>query len=300
MTKKSIITNAAVVVILGITVLPATSLAATQGTDYTHPDTAITNLPNTVASPTNVIRTDYTHPNVVISNAPRQPLPPGTGFSPNAVHGIFNYGWSASNWSGYAVTGTTYNDITDTWVVPTVQSSRGSSYSSTWIGIDGFNNSNLIQTGTEQDYVNGRARYDAWWEILPAAETVIPSMSVSPGDQMSAHIHNNGNGTWTITLNNLTRNETFSTTQAYSGPGTSAEWIQEAPQINGRIATLANYGETTFDPGTVNGVSPGLTSADSGYMVQNSSVVSVPSNPDSDTDGFNAAYGSSQPTPPQS
>ncbi|WP_367305954.1 G1 family glutamic endopeptidase [Alicyclobacillus acidocaldarius] len=173
-------------------------------------------------------------------------------------------------------------------------------YSSSWIGIDGFNNSDLIQTGTEQDYVNGHAQYDAWWEILPAPETVISSMTIAPGDHMSAHIHNNGNGTWTITLTDVTRNETFSTTQSYSGPGSSAEWIQEAPQIGGRIATLANYGETTFDPGTVNGGNPGLTMSDAGYMVQNNAVVSVPSAPDSDTDGFNVAYGSNQPSPPAS
>ena len=46
-------------------------------------------------------------------------------------------------------------------------------YSSAWIGVDGFNDNDLIQTGTEQDYYSGGAHYDAWWEILPAAETEI-------------------------------------------------------------------------------------------------------------------------------
>ncbi len=50
---------------------------------------------------------------------------------------------------------------------------KGSTYSSSWIGIDGFNNSNLIQTGTEQDYTSGGAQYCAWWEIFLAAETQI-------------------------------------------------------------------------------------------------------------------------------
>ncbi|WP_233096142.1 G1 family glutamic endopeptidase [Alicyclobacillus sp. SO9] len=220
--------------------------------------------------------------------------------TPNLARRVHNLGWAASNWSGYAISGSTYNDITGNWTVPTVKRSSGNTYSSSWIGIDGFNNSNLIQTGTEQDYVNGHAQYDAWWEILPAAETVIPTMAVSPGDHMSAHIHNNGNGTWTITLKDLTQGESFSTTQSYSGPGSSAEWIQEAPQINGSIATLANYGATTFDPGTVNGGNPRLTSSDGGYMIQNGSVVSDPSNPDSDTDGFNVIFGSTQPSAPLS
>jgi Peptidase A4 family len=244
--------------------------------------------------------TNYTHSGVTISNAPRKAVAPGSSATPNAHGTVSNYGWSASNWSGYAITGNTYNDITGNWNVPAVSATSRNTYSSTWIGIDGYSNSDLIQTGTEQDYVKGRAQYDAWWEILPAAETVITTMTINPGDQMSSHIHNNGNGTWTITLNDMTRNETFSTTKSYSGPGTSAEWIQEAPEINGSISTLAHYGSTTFDPGTVNGGDPVLASSESGYMVQNNTVVSVPSNPDSDTDGFNAAYGSTQPTAPQS
>jgi hypothetical protein len=56
----------------------------------------------------------------------------------------------------------------------------------------------------------------------------------------------------------------------------------------------------TFDPGTVNGGNPGLTAADGGYLVQSRKVVEVPSNPDSDTDGFNSAYGNTQPAPPAS
>jgi hypothetical protein len=215
-----------------------------------------------------------------------------------------SFGWASSNWSGYALDapGVTYNSITGDWIVPTVSPSKGNTYSSSWIGIDGFNNSDLIQTGTEQDYVSGQAQYYAWWEILPAAETEIsPSQyPVSPGDLMSASISNNGNGTWTIDLNDLTKGWQFSTVQSYSGPAASAEWIEEAPTIGGHIATLANYGETTFNPGTVNGGNPGLITSDGGVMIQKRSQVSTPSYPDSDTDGFNIEYGSSVPNPPSS
>ena len=91
-------------------------------------------------------------------------------------------GWASSNWSGYAATGTTYSSVTAKWIVPAVTASRKATYSSDWVGIDGFNNSDLIQTGTESDYYNGSAHYAAWWEILPASETVIPSITVKPGD----------------------------------------------------------------------------------------------------------------------
>jgi hypothetical protein len=229
-----------------------------------------------------------------IGNAPRISVP-----SPQTAAAT-GFGWSASNWSGYAVTGGPYNSITGTWTVPSVQSTSKSTYSSSWIGIDGFNNSNLIQTGTEQDYYSGSAHYGAWWEILPASETVITNMTIHPGDTMYADIENLGGGQWSITLKDQTTGQSFTTQQAYSGPQTSAEWIQEAPTVGGRVATLAHYSLTPFDPGTVNSANPNFVISDGGTMVQNSVQVSTPSAPDSDTDGFDAAYGSTQPSPPTS
>ena len=223
---------------------------------------------------------------------PRVPVeaPPGTTHA----------GWASSNWSGYAVTGSGFNSITGSWVVQTVALSKKATYSSQWIGIDGFNDSNLIQTGTESDSANGSTRYDAWWEILPAAETVIPSLTVKPGDHMSASVTHGSGSSWTIVISDTSTGQSYTTVQAYTGPQTSAEWIEEAPSVGGRIATLANYGLTTFDPGTLNGRNPGLTASESGIMVQHSRQVSTPSNPNSDTDGFNMQYGSMQPSLPSS
>ncbi len=213
-------------------------------------------------------------------------------------------GWASSNWSGYAITRGPYAAITGSWTVASVAASNKQTFSSTWIGIDGFNNSNLSQTGTEADYYSGAAHYDAWWEILPASETVIPSISVFPGDAMSANIHQIQSGAnagmWSITITDVTSNQTFSTTQSYTGPLTSAEWIEEAPSVGGHIATLAHYSTFTADPGTVNSVNPGLTAADSGVMIQRNAQVSTPSSPDTDTDGFAMAYGNKAPGTPAS
>jgi len=213
-------------------------------------------------------------------------------------HRSGSLGWSSSNWSGYAVTGSGFNSVSGSWTVPAVTATKRASYSSDWVGIDGFNNSNLIQTGTESDFFNGRAHYAAWWEILPAAETVIPSITVNPGDRISATITHGAGSTWTITISD--GGQSFTINQSYSGPRTSAEWIEEAPTVGGRIATLAHYGSTVFDPGTVNSANPGLVAADGGTMVQHGATVSTPSNPDKDSDGFTAAYGSTQPSPPSS
>jgi hypothetical protein len=60
-----------------------------------------------------------------------------------------------------AAKGIKFTYATATWVVPSVKKITG--YSSAWVGVDGFSNNNLIQTGTESDFVNGKAVYRAWW-----------------------------------------------------------------------------------------------------------------------------------------
>ncbi len=261
-----------------------------------------------------------------IVHAPRIPGP-GNG---NGLHST----WSASNWSGYAETGT-FTGVTSTWIVPTVAPTSSPTYSSAWIGVDGFNNSSLIQTGTEEDYYSGAAHYNAWWEILPAAETALPSSYVvTPGDQMSASIYETaatsggvthgrkgggGGGSqhvWAITITDSGAHHwTFATSQAYNGPGSSAEWIMEAPSLGGKVATLANYtigapaGTGDFDKAGVSttiassGAPPYVNPAlnylkNGGVMVQNNVTVSTPSNPDGALNAFNVAHQSTQPTAP--
>src|SRR5690348_1118761 len=71
-------------------------------------------------------------------------------------------GWASSNWSGYAKTGSGFNSVTSHWTVTAAARSRKATYSSEWVGIDGYSNNSLIQTGTESDYYSGSAHYDAW------------------------------------------------------------------------------------------------------------------------------------------
>ena len=255
-----------------------------------------------------------------ITNYPRVGLP---------WHGQYNT-WSASNWSGYAETGT-FTGVSGTWTVPAVSATSSATYSSAWIGVDGFSDNNLIQTGTEEDYYNGAAHYNAWWEILPAAETAISTRSypVTPGDRMSASIYETSQTTgggggffrrqtehvWDIKIADTTRGWSFSTNQGYNGAGSSAEWVLEAPEVGSRIATLAHYaisppaGTGDFDnagilTSIVSGGTPTYTSAglnypnDSGTMIQNGAQVSTPGDPDTALSAFNAAYGSAVPPTP--
>ena len=248
--------------------------------------------------------------------------------------------WKSSNWSGYMVTtaatsgctpatGVTYSSVSGTWTVPAVTPTssggllggvvRRSTYSALWTGIDGVNDSNLIQAGTEQDVSGGTPQYSAWWEILPAPETVIPSITVHPGDAISVAIGKGASpcaaGQWLISVTDATadsqgRGSPFTTCQSYSGQQTSAEWVVEAPLVNGMQSTIANYGSALFDKGTVNGASVvlvpgdgGEMTASSGFLGLQSTAVSTPSPPDTGApagDGFACAYGSKAPPAPTS
>lgn len=182
----------------------------------------------------------------------------------------------SGNWSGYAATSTTYTSAVGHWTVPTVSGS-GSHFSSQWVGIDGFSNSNLIQTGTEADVVNGRAQYDAWWEILPAAETVIPSITVRPGDSFTASVAKQSGTTWKITITDNSTGASFTTNRTYRGPGTSAEWIEEATQVNGVIGAPPRFTTFSFTNSTANGGNPNLNSNGEILLVQNGTTFSTPS-----------------------
>jgi hypothetical protein len=214
-------------------------------------------------------------------------------------------GWTAPNWSGYAGTLTGATEVEGNWTVPSVRKTKGNTYSSSWIGIDGFTNDDLIQTGTEQDWVNGHAVYDAWWEILPASETVITHMTVHPGDSMTADIFFAGAGDWWISIEDVTESEPFSILQPYSGPADSVEWIQEATTINGKIATEAHYSlydwtECGFNTGTSNnpaGNPIAFQPGNRGVMVQKNKDVSTPSLAQ-ENDTFAVEYGAKTPPPP--
>jgi hypothetical protein len=179
------------------------------------------------------------------------------------------------------------------------------------VGLDGFFNSPnaLIQTGTEQDFYSGGGHYNAWWTSSAQGyqeQAITGGCSsgetncgvVAPGDKMTATVGLDGK--IQMIDGSASHGWTFGTGIAYSGPGLSAEWVMEAPSSTFGTLPLANYGQTTFDPGYVNGGNPNLVTGDGGYLVQGGSIRSIPSVADHDTDGFAIAYGSTAPPAPGS
>jgi hypothetical protein len=208
----------------------------------------------------------------------------------------------STNWSGYGESGS-FTSIAGSWTVPAVTATAGATeFSSTWIGIDGLADRDLIQTGTESDVIGGVAHYDAWTEVLPQAERIVPTMTIRPGDRMTAEIGQVAGRTWTITVSDTTTGASYSLTRRYKGPGTSAEWIEERPEVGRSLATLAPYGSTTFTGLTADGTNPHLVGADAISMIAGpgSPVISVPSPLSTSGTAFTVAYGSVAPPRPAS
>jgi hypothetical protein len=222
-------------------------------------------------------------------------------------HGLKANANSSSNWFGYnqgtlEQNGKMFNSITGDWTVPTAtQHTAGQDESSSdWIGIGGgcidagctATDSTLIQTGTEQDVSSGTASYSAWWELVPAPSVTISGMTVAPGDHMHASIAETvaGSNVWTITLQDLTRGESFSQTVPYSSTHATAEWIEETPLLigtNAGFAALPNLTNPAWTSATVNGASAGLKTPEEMDLVDsNGKVIGAPSAPNATANGF--------------
>jgi len=179
------------------------------------------------------------------------------------------------NWSGYVDTGSQFSAASAQWIVPVVQPSSSTLYSSTWVGVDGATDTSLIQTGTTQESGGGSAAYFAWYEILPSAATEI--FSVSPGDQMEASVQEVSAGTWTIAITDSTSGQSFSNQFAYSAPQSSAEWIEEAPTVNNEQSDLAYFGSAQFTDVSDTASAPGsVTSAPVDMVDSNLDVIASP------------------------
>lgn len=186
-----------------------------------------------------------------------------------------NTTWLSTNWSGYAVTGSTgtVTSVSGSWTVPLVTGSkRTTAYSSFWVGIDGFNTNTVEQIGTDSDIQNGKAVYYAWYEFYPNPMVQITSITVSPGDTISASVtYSPTDNTFTVSITDKTQSWTSPPTTVSGATESSAEWIAEAPSSLGGVLPLADFGRVNFGLqytsvpatcyATISGVNNGVNSA---------------------------------------
>lgn len=159
---------------------------------------------------------------------------------------------TSSNWSGYAVEtdlaspqNNAVSDVKGSWTVPVLDCSSGATtYSSAWVGIDGYSDNSVEQIGTEHDCVGGKANYYAWYEMYPKPSFKI-KLAVNSGDRISAEVRYTGNNKFALTITNLTTGKTFTTSQRAKALRQSAEWVMEAPWSGG-VLPLSNFGTIQF------------------------------------------------------
>ena len=192
------------------------------------------------------------------------------------------------NWAGYAVanfqTGQKYTAARASWLVapvvfgPTL-SDGSDEYAASWVGIGGYctdalcsgADPTLIQLGTTSEVApDGTTTYSAWYEMLPQPPVAIP-LEIHANDQVTAALECVGacvgkKQPWTLTMTDLTTNQSWSHTVTYASSLLSAEWIEEAPVMGG-ILPLANFTVAPFAQAGANGSYPSITLADNGILM---------------------------------
>jgi len=150
---------------------------------------------------------------------------------------------TSTNWSGYAVAGTSATHVIGTWTQPAVTCTAGeNSWSSPWVGIDGDTSNTVEQIGTDSDCQNGTPVYYAWYEMYPKS-LVSLSLAVRPGDSFTGEVTSAASGAFVLKLTDNTTKASFQTTQGSKrARRTSVEWIMEGPS-NG---VLSNFGSAPF------------------------------------------------------
>ncbi len=167
------------------------------------------------------------------------------------------------NWSGYVADHAkrSYSAVSACWNVPEIDyaEENNSTYSAFWIGLDGYNLSDLVQAGTEQDAIDEGgtyyAEYSAWEELLPNQPTEQDvSLSPNAGDRMCVEVWistgsgapNANGGYGAFSLYDVTQGQgTGAIHVPLNGTyynGSEAEWIMERPGRPGnKLAQLSDY-----------------------------------------------------------
>jgi hypothetical protein len=219
-----------------------------------------TSLPTTLASATeSTPSASFRSPMIATSPLTLNP----------AANGKTSGGTQTSlDWAGYAVTGTTFTNVSGAWTQPSATcTGKKVEQAAFWVGTDGYSESDptVQQVGTDSDCTKGKGNvkggpsYYAWYQMYPASDVVLsPSFyPVAPGDAISASVALSGSD-YVLHVADGTR-WTFTTTQAPSTRplNSSAEWIAEAPsscsKSTCKVLPLPNFGSLGFSKASANG-----------------------------------------------
>jgi hypothetical protein len=196
---------------------------------------------------------------------------------------------TSANWSGVVAYGYRISGVSGSFKVPHSGSGTAPSQSAVaeWVGIDGWDDQTVIQAGVVEnpDSSSGSCAFsiETWWETYPdPPDPFLMSSSsgapaISCGDTVSVSIQHLAGSSWLITIQDSTAQWFAQQTVSYSGYATSAEWIVEAPTIQGtgNLESLAPFaGSVQFSALAASGSFVGWIPL---AMVQGANKVAVPS-----------------------
>jgi hypothetical protein len=165
---------------------------------------------------------------------------------------------TSGNWAGYDVTGGGFSSVSASWVQPAIQADDSTdSLASFWVGLDGDGSNTVEQLGTQAENDYGSVSYQAWWEMYPADEVLIPGMTITPGDTMTASVTTEGNGYFTLSMSDETTGDSYhSTPYSADAQDYSAEVIAEAPTdaVTDTEYPLADFGTVYFTNCAIDGL----------------------------------------------
>lgn len=170
-----------------------------------------------------------------------------TGWTYGHHHGDKTLRYDDGVWGGYVAQGGPFQNISGSWVEPSVTCNTTNDVFAPWVGVDGYGSQSVEQTGVETNCSNGSPEYRAWYEMYPAPP-VYWNDPVSAGDSFTGSVSDDGYGDYTITLTDNTQGWTETTQQQYNGQDASAEAVIESPS-----QSYPSFSELDFSNVTVNG-----------------------------------------------
>jgi len=182
----------------------------------------------------------------------------------------------STNWAGAALSTSGVTEVTGTFTVPKPSAPSGGSgeyCGAAWVGIDGYANADLIQTGVLWCVEGSSYEYEPWYEYLPASLIEYTGITISAGESVTVTATKTGtnSGVTTLTAGGKSVTHTFSG-QSSPIPGASAEWIVEDFTEGDSLVAFANFGTVTFTGATaiINGVTTTAAGANNIILITES------------------------------
>jgi hypothetical protein len=180
--------------------------------------------------------------------------------------GFYSTNWGgdvycANSGCGGASSPSAVEGVEASWQVSSLESTSSSAeYASTWVGIGGWDTSDLVQAGLVAEVLPGDSvYYEMWWEMLPASSTGVflsPDPIISPGDVVFASVifeglNSGGYQLWQFTVGDQTTSSQWQGTEACGSTCTgssfsTADWIQETPVVNGALVQMPAFSSFAF------------------------------------------------------